>query len=39
MITGIRRSRKSFLLFELFAKHLKESGVKPDHIIQIDLED
>lgn len=38
VITGIRRSGKSFLLFELFAKHLKESGVRPDHIIQIDLE-
>lgn len=39
VITGIHRSGKSFLLFELFAKHLKESGVRPDTIIQINLAD
>lgn len=38
VVTGIRRSGKSFLLFNLFAQHLKESGVMPDHIVTIDLE-
>lgn len=39
VVTGIRRSGKSFLLFNLFVNHLKETGVTPDHIIGIDLED
>ena len=39
VVTGIRRSGKSFLLFNLFVNHLKEIGVTPDHIIGIDLED
>lgn len=39
VVTGIRRSGKSFLLFNLFVNHLKEQGVAPDHIIGIDLED
>ncbi len=39
IITGIRRSGKSYLLFELFYRHLVESGVKEDHIIKIQLED
>ena len=39
VVTGIRRSGKSFLLFNLFVNHLKEQGVTPDHIIGIDLED
>ena len=38
VITGIRRSGKSFLLFEIFYKHLKSEGVPDDHIIRIDLE-
>ena len=38
VVTGIRRSGKSFLLFNLFTEHLKESGVLSDHIISIDLE-
>ncbi|MBR4390002.1 MAG: ATP-binding protein [Prevotella sp.] len=38
VVTGIRRSGKSFLLFNLFAQHLKDSGVMPDHIVTIDLE-
>lgn len=37
-ITGIRRCGKSFLLFTLFSDWLKQQGVSPDHIIQIDLE-
>lgn len=35
IITGLRRSGKSFLLFELFYKRLLESGVADDHIIRI----
>ena len=39
VITGIRRSGKSFLLFELFVSLLRDKGVSEDHIIRIDLED
>lgn len=35
IVTGIRRSGKSFLLFNIFKNHLLESGVKQDHIIEI----
>jgi len=38
VVTGIRRSGKSFLLFELFVKHLLDEGVNEEHIIKIDLE-
>ena len=38
IITGIRRCGKSFLLFNLFKRHLVKSGVMKDHIIEIDLE-
>ena len=33
VITGIRRSGKSYLLFTIFDRYLKESGVAADHII------
>ena len=39
VITGVRRCGKSYLLFNLFCDHLKESGVDDAHIIKIDLED
>ena len=39
VITGIRRCGKSYLLFDLFADHLKSSGVADDHIIRIALDD
>lgn len=39
IVTGIRRSGKSFLLFHLFHKHLIETGVSEDHIIEIALDD
>ena len=39
IITGLRRSGKSYLLFKLFASYLKEQGVEDDHIIKVDLED
>lgn len=39
IVTGMRRSGKSYLLNNLFTHHLLSSGVAPDHIISIDLED
>ncbi len=39
VVTGVRRCGKSYLLFELFYKHLLSSGVKDDHIIKIALDD
>lgn len=39
IVTGIRRSGKSFLLFELFKAHLLESGVDEAHIIEIAFDD
>lgn len=38
IIVGMRRCGKSYLLFNLFKQHLLDSGVSPDHIIEIDLE-
>ena len=38
VITGLRRVGKSFLLFNLFRRHLLESGVKPSHIVEIALD-
>lgn len=38
IITGIRRSGKSFLLKKLFRRHLLEKGVGEDHILVIDME-
>ena len=37
VVTGIRRCGKS-TLFELFINYLKQSGVKEDHIISLNLE-
>lgn len=39
IITGIRRSGKSYLLFELFQGYLIASGVQEDHIIKVSLDD
>ena len=39
VITGIRRSGKSYLLFELFNNYLKEQGVDDNHIIKLALDD
>ena len=39
IITGLRRSGKSYLLFKLFGNHLADQGVSENHIIRIDLED
>ena len=38
VVTGIRRSGKSFLLFHLFRNYLLESGVPESHIITIELD-
>lgn len=39
VIIGIRRCGKSYLLFNLFKKHLLESGVKSKYIIELSLDD
>lgn len=39
IITGLRRSGKSFLLFTLFRDHLISSGIAPSHIIGIAFDD
>lgn len=39
VITGIRRSGKSFLLFNLFKTHLLSEGVKENHIIELNFDD
>jgi len=38
VITGLRRSGKSFLLFEIFKKYLLDSGVKSENIISLALD-
>ncbi len=39
VITGIRRCGKSYLLFNLFKRHLLSSGVKASQIVEIALDD
>lgn len=39
IITGPRRSGKSFLLFHIFKDYLLSTGVKNDHIIELSLDD
>ncbi len=38
IVTGIRRSGKSFLLMNIFHQHLVGEGVTEDHIIEISLD-
>ena len=38
IITGLRRSGKSFLLKKLFRQHLLDDGIDENHIIIIDME-
>ena len=39
IVTGGRRCGKSFLLFNLFHRFLKEQGIQDDHIIELSLDD
>ena len=39
VITGIRRSGKSFLLFNIYKKYLLSIGVSEDCIIELALDD
>ena len=39
VITGVRRCGKSYLLFKIFKEYLLGEGVKPNHIIEIALDD
>lgn len=39
IITGIRRTGKSYLLFKIYINYLKEQGIKENQIIKISLED
>ncbi len=39
VITGMRRCGKSYLLFEIFASYLEDSGISPNRIIKVDMED
>ena len=39
VVTGMRRSGKSYLLFNIFVHHLKQCNIDDSHIILIDLED
>lgn len=39
VVTGIRRSGKSYLLNTLFYNYLLENGIKDDHIIKVALDD
>lgn len=39
IVTGIRRSGKTFLLFNLFSKYLHDEGIDDNHIIKIALDD
>ena len=38
VITGIRRSGKSYLLDQIFKNYLLSQSVKEDHIIKLDLD-
>lgn len=38
IVTGLRRSGKSFLLKKLFYRHLLQEGVAEDHILIVDME-
>ena len=39
IVTGVRRSGKSFLLFRLFVEWLQSQGIDDAHIIKVNLED
>jgi predicted AAA+ superfamily ATPase len=37
VVTGVRRSGKTYLLFDIYRPYLLEQGVKADHIVSLDL--
>ncbi len=39
VITGVRRSGKSYLLFSIFSDYLKTQGIDESHIISVKLDD
>lgn len=39
IVTGIRRCGKTYLLFDLYAERLRESGVPADRIVQVALDE
>lgn len=39
IVTGVRRSGKSFLLFRLFVEWLQSQGIDDAHILKVNLED
>ena len=39
VVTGVRRCGKSYLLFDLFGRHLRLSGVEESQIIELALDD
>lgn len=39
VVTGVRRCGKSYLLLELFHRHLLETGVDEEHIVEVALDD
>lgn len=39
IITGPRRTGKSFLLFHIFKDYLLSTGIKNGHIIELSLDD
>lgn len=39
VITGMRRAGKTYLLFTQFYRFLKETGIKPDAIVRLSLDD
>ena len=38
VVTGIRRCGKTYLVFNLFREHLRNSGVPGDHVIEVALD-
>ena len=39
VVTGVRRCGKSYLLFDIFGRHLRSSGVEESQIIELALDD
>jgi predicted AAA+ superfamily ATPase len=39
VVTGVRRSGKTYLLFDLFGDYLRSSGIDDHHIIELALDD